>query len=118
MLTSCIISDAFLPSSIRETTYFSNLSLYLNLSALIMPASRGCNLEIVHFGKKISLTFLKLFWSVSGWRGGLSRKRISFYVLAGLCDQEVSVYKIFLTLIFGRIRYREVISRGKCQSGP
>ena len=66
MLTSCVISEAFLPSSIRESTYFSSLFLYLHLNALIMPASSGCNGEVAHFGRKISLMFLKLFSSVLG----------------------------------------------------
>ena len=65
-LTSCIISEPFLPSSIHETTYFSSLFLYLNLNFLVMPASSGCNREAVHFSKKINLPFFKLFWSVSG----------------------------------------------------
>ena len=66
MLTSCVISEAFLPSSIRESTCFSSLFLYLHLNALIMPGSSGCNGEVAHFGRKISLMFLKLFWSVLG----------------------------------------------------
>ena len=78
MLTSFIISETFLPSLIRETTYFSSLFLYLYLNALIMPASSGCNREVVHFGRKISLMFLKLFWSVLGWQGVLLRKRMIF----------------------------------------
>ena len=57
MLIPDIISETFLPSSICETTYFSSLFLYLRLNALIMPASSGCNREVVHFGKKISLMF-------------------------------------------------------------
>ena len=47
MLTSCTISDAFLHSSIRETTYFSSLFLYIHLNAR----------EVVNFGRKISLMF-------------------------------------------------------------
>ena len=42
-----------------------------------MPASSYCNRKVVHFGKNFTnLTFLKLFWSVLGWQGALSRKRI------------------------------------------
>ena len=40
-----------------------------------MPASSGCNREVVNFGRKISLMFFKLFWSVSGWQGALSIKK-------------------------------------------
>ena len=76
MLTSCIISEAFLPSSVREITYFRNPFLYLYLNALIMPVSSDCNRKVVHFGRKISLTFLKLFRSVLGWHGALSIKRM------------------------------------------
>ena len=76
MLTSCIISEAFLPSSVREITYFRSPFLYLYLNALIMPVSSDCNREVVHFGRKISLTFLKLFRSVLGWHGTLSIKRM------------------------------------------
>ena len=78
ILKSCIISQVFLHSSIRETTYFSSLFLYLHLNVLIMPASRGSNREVVHFSRKISLMFLKLFWSVSGWKCGVLTKRMVF----------------------------------------
>ena len=67
---------AFLPSSIRETTYFSSLSLYLPLNALIIPPSNSCNREVVPFGKRISLMFFEIFWSVSGWQCALSWKRM------------------------------------------
>ena len=44
-----------------------------------MPVSSYCNRKVVHFGKNFTnLTFLKLFWSVLGWQGALSRKRIIF----------------------------------------
>ena len=45
-LTSCIISEAFLPFSVRETTYFSSLFMYLHLNTLIIPASSGSNQEV------------------------------------------------------------------------
>ena len=43
-----------------------------------MPASNGRNREVADFCKKISLIFLKLFWSDSAWQGALSRKRMIF----------------------------------------
>ena len=78
MLTSCIISETFLPSSISETTCFSSLFLYLYLNALITPVSNGYNWEVIHSDRKINLMVLKLFWSVWGWQGVLSRKRMIF----------------------------------------
>ena len=55
-----------------------------------MPASSGCNREVVNFGRKISLMFFKLFWSVSGWQGVLSIKKMIFR-RSELYDQEVSL---------------------------
>ena len=78
MLKSCIISKSFLPWSIREITCFSSLFLYVHLNALITSASNGYNSEVIHSGRKISLMFLKLFWSDLGWQGALSRKRMIF----------------------------------------
>ena len=79
MLTSRIISQAFLPLPLGQTAYISSLFLYLSLNTLIMPVSSYCNRKVVHFGKNFTnLKFLKLFWSVLGWQGALSRKRIIF----------------------------------------
>ena len=50
MLISRIISEAFLPSPICETTYFSSFFLCLHLNPLIMPKSSGWNREDAHFG--------------------------------------------------------------------
>ena len=55
-----------------------------------MPASSGSNREVVNFGRKIILMFFKLFWSVSGWQGALSIKRMIF-LPSELYDQEVSL---------------------------
>ena len=52
MLTSCIIFDAFLPSSIRDTTYFISSFPYLHFNATIKPASSGCKQDVVHLGRK------------------------------------------------------------------
>ena len=78
ILTSCIISEAFLPSSIRGTTYFSRVFLHLYLNALIVPVSIGYNQEVPNFGRNISLIFSELFWSILRWNGPLSRKRMIF----------------------------------------
>ena len=113
MLTSCIISEMFLPSSFRETTYFSNLFLYLNLNALIMPASSGCNLETTFWQKdqfNLFKIILECFW-VARWV--IAKENISAFYL-DFAIKKSQYIKIFLTLIFGRIRYREVISTGKC----
>ena len=75
ILTSRIISEAFLPSSIRDTKYFI---LHQHLNALILSASSGCKRDMVHLGRKINFTLVKLFWRTSGWQGPLPRKWITF----------------------------------------
>ena len=50
ILTSCIISEAFLHSSVRDTTCFTSSFRYLHLNALIIPASSGCKRDVDTFG--------------------------------------------------------------------
>ena len=94
MLTSCIISEAFLPSSIRETTCFSSLFLYLHLNTLIMPGQvavieKFCDRVIL--AKRSASCFLNYSAVIQGGKARYREREWSFYVLAVLYKQEVSV---------------------------
>ena len=59
ILTSCIISEVFLPSSIWDTTYFRSSFLYLHFNTVITPASKGCKRDAAHLGRKINFMIVK-----------------------------------------------------------
>ena len=52
MLILLIILDARLLLSPLEITYLMSILQDFNLKALIIPASKGCNLDVVFFRKK------------------------------------------------------------------
>ena len=55
MMISLIISDAHLLSSSLEITYLMSNLRYFNLKALIIPASKGCNLDVVFLEETLTL---------------------------------------------------------------
>ena len=82
--TSWIISEAFLLSSIREMTHFKSLFRYLTLKFLIIPASRGCSLDVVFLGKKTTLIFEYETTKFSRWQGALCIKNKMFLLAAAI----------------------------------
>ena len=78
MLTSLIISDARLLSSTPEITYLMSNLPYLNLKALVILASKGCNLDGVFLGGNTNFMFDKFFSIDSWWLVALSRNTTKF----------------------------------------
>ena len=77
MLISLIILDACLSSTFEITYLMSNLR-YFNLKDLIIPASKGCNLDVVFLGRNANFMFDKFFSIDSWWLVALSRNRATF----------------------------------------
>ena len=78
MLISLIILDACLLLSTLEITYLMSNLPYFNLKDLIIPASKGCNLDVVFLGRNANFMFDK-FFSIDSWcLVALSRNRATF----------------------------------------
>ena len=80
MLILLIILDARLLSSPLEITYLMSILQDFNLKALIIPASKGCNLDVMFLERNTNLMFDKFFSFDSWWLEALSRNRTTFRV--------------------------------------
>ena len=66
MLISLIISDVCLLSSTLEITYLMSNLRYFNFKALIIPASKGCNFDVMFLGRNTNFMFY-MFFSIDSW---------------------------------------------------
>ena len=98
--TPWIISDAFFLSSILEITCFKSCLRYLTLKFRMIPASQGCNWEVVFLGKNTSLMFLRFPWRVSGWDGVLSINSKTFRFSTSSLRSKVVRTWIMISVVF------------------
>ena len=52
---------------------------------LMIPASNGWSLEVVFFGKNVTLMLEYLSLKLSGWHGSLSIKSIIYLLATSIC---------------------------------
>ena len=107
MMISLIISDAHLLSSSLEITYLMSNLRYFNLKALIIPASKGCNLDVMILGRNTNLMFDKFFSFDSWWLEALSRNRKTFrfciFILQSRLFNTSSIISLFIqALLFAK----------------
>ena len=106
--TNTLISDAFFPSSILEITCFKRCLQYLTLKFRMIPASQGCNWEVIFLGKNRSLMFLRFPWRVLGWERVLSRnnslrsKAVRTWIMISVASM------FFAEKILHAIRFRKI----------
>ena len=107
MLILLIILDARLLSSTLEIMYLMSILQDFNLKALIIPASKGCNLDVMILGRNTNLMFDKFFSFDSWWLEALSRNRKTFrfciFILQSRLFNTSSIISLFIqALLFAK----------------
>ena len=107
MLILLIILDARLLSSPLEITYLMSILQDFNLKALIIPASKGCNLDVMFLERNTNLMFDKFFSFDSWWLEALSRNRTTFrfciFILQSSLFNTSNIISLFIqALLFAK----------------
>ena len=107
MLILLIILDARLLSSPLEITYLMSILQDFNLKALIIPASKGCNLDVMFLERNTNLMFDKFFSFDSWWQEALSRNRTTFrfciFILQSSLFNTSNIISLFIqALLFAK----------------
>ena len=107
MLILLIILDARLLSSPLEITYLMSILQDFNLKALIIPASKGCNLDVMFLERNTNLMFDKFFSFDSWWLAALSRNRTTFrfciFILQSSLFNTSNIISLFIqALLFAK----------------
>ena len=90
VLISLIILAAPLLSSTLEITYLMSNKRYFNLKILIVPASKGCNLDVVFLERNTNFMFDKFFSIDSWWLVALPRNRTTFQFCISILRSSLS----------------------------
>ena len=107
MLILLIILDARLLSSPLEITYLMSILQDFNLKALIIPASKGCNLDVMFLERNTNLMFDKFFSFDSWWLEALSRNRTTvrfcIFILQSSLFNTSNIISLFIqALLFAK----------------
>ena len=100
-------------SLILEITCFKSCLRYLTFKSRMIPASLGCNWEVVFLGKNTSLMFWRFPWRVSGWDGALYRNSKTFrFSTSSLQPKAVRTWIIISVVIHAFLLWKYCIPYG------